>query len=592
MERTIWKMPSVWRVLAAFLCALALMFAPGAAWADDIASGTCGTCDWVIDGDGVLTISPTDGVSGTLDSFADSDDVPWYDYNDDITSACIEDGVSAGESTSWMFASCNELTEIDGLGNLDVSNVKDMDLMFFACESVTSLDVSNWDVSNVETMDQMFSDCEELSELDVSSWDVSSALNISSLFRNCYKLESQDLSGWDVSNVTDMGGVFNGCRSWTDISSLEDWDTSNVTDMSYLFRQCVSVTDYSPIYGWDVSNVTDMMCMFAGCSAKSLDLSSWSVSNVESISEMFEDASIENLDLSGWDTSNVIYASRLFHRASLGILDLSGWDTSSMQAANPFYNSTGLVKITVGSDFSFDELGPLPAPVDDDGAEGRWMNAGTGEVYDDPDDIPNNTAATYIAVFDEFSDVPYSASSKYYFEGVYGMAGLGYITGYSNGKFGVGDTMTREQFVTILWRMAGEPDASGNAGFSDVKSSGYYAEAVNWAYENDIMAGYSNGKFGVGEAITFEQMCTVIARYACGGDDALNKAVTDAQAAKDLESFTDVSKVSSWADNGMAWCVGQGLVSGNSDGTLAPKSNVARERAATVLWRATCEGTL
>ena len=194
-----------------------------------------------------------------------------------------------------------------------------------------------------------------------------------------------------------------------------------------------------------------------------------------------------------------------------------------------------------------------------------------------------------------FTDV--QDSSKYYFESVYVLYYLGYVNGVGDGTaFGVGQNMTREQVVTILWRMAGEPEASTDAGFSDVKSSKYYAEAVNWAAENDIVAGYSNGEFGVGDAMTFEQMTTIIARYAAGGDAALNKAMTDSQAAKVLAQFADGSKVSSWADNGMAYLVEAGLVTGNarSDGTLAlsPSGNVARERAVTVLSRAVEAGIL
>ena len=197
-----------------------------------------------------------------------------------------------------------------------------------------------------------------------------------------------------------------------------------------------------------------------------------------------------------------------------------------------------------------------------------------------------------------FTDV--QDSSKYYFDAVYDLYYLGYVTGVGDGTaFGVGQKMTREQFVTILWRMA-EPEAyaecasdgygKSTSGLSDVADGKYYTDAVNWAWENDVVAGYSNGEFGVGDAMTFEQMTTIIARYAAGGDSALNEAMTDSQAAKVLAQFADGSKVSSWADNGMAYLVEEGLVNGNarSDGTLAlsPSSNVTRERAVTVLSRA------
>ena len=481
-------------LLTAALALVLALIMPAPVWAasGDIASDTSGTCDWVIDSDGELTISPSSGTSGTLASCESYGDAPWNSYRSKIVSVRIEEGVSTGDAASGLFYSCSNLTSIEGLDNLDVSETTDLSGMFSYCESLTSLDLSSWDVSSAET--------------------------ITSMFYHCSALESLDVSTWDVSDVTTMSGVFGYCSS-LEVLDLSSWDTSSATSMGQMFNRC-----------------------------------------------------------------------------------------------------TGLVRVSLGSKFSFTGAGKtsceLPTPVDDDGTEGVWMNESTGVTYDDPADIPSNTSATYVAVFNGvvatpstdtgsdsgsstrtyFTDVPASDSSKYYFDAVYAMADAGYVNGYSDGSFGVGDGMTREAFVTVLWRMAGEPGASTDAGFSDVKSSGYYAEAVNWAAENDIVAGYSNGEFGVGDAMTFEQMTTIIARYAAGGDDALNEAMSDSAAAEVLAQFADGSKVSSWADNGMAYLVEEGLVNGNarSDGTLAlsPSSNVARERAVTVLNRAVEAGIL
>ena len=190
-----------------------------------------------------------------------------------------------------------------------------------------------------------------------------------------------------------------------------------------------------------------------------------------------------------------------------------------------------------------------------------------------------------------FSDV--ITPSAYYYDEVYAIADLGAVVGYSNGEFGVGDELTREQFVTILWRIACpdeyaayENDATNASGLTDVADNAYYTAAVNWAEENDIMLGYSDGEFGVGDAISFEHMCLVIARYANGGDESLEDAILEEDALASLADFSDVDDVSDYAVKGMAWCVDAGLVQGNSDGTLLPLQEVARERAVTVLWRA------
>lgn len=189
----------------------------------------------------------------------------------------------------------------------------------------------------------------------------------------------------------------------------------------------------------------------------------------------------------------------------------------------------------------------------------------------------------------EFSDV---VEGSWYEEAVYEMASLGYIAGYSNGEFGVGDTMTREQFVTILWRIACpeeyaayDDNADDETGLKDAKDGMYYTAAVNWAVDADIMSGYSNGEFGVGDSLTFEQLCTVLSRYACGGDDALEQDISKSSAKSYTSRYSDSDDISSWALKGVGWCTREGYVSGNGDGTVAPLEKVRRERAATVIYR-------
>jgi surface protein len=89
-----------------------------------------------------------------------------------------------------MFYDCNKLTSLD-LSNFDTSNVTYMSTMFYGCKNLTSLNVSNWNTSNVSTMYQMFYNCIKLTSLDVSHWDVGhikTSLYIKSAFNNCKAL--------------------------------------------------------------------------------------------------------------------------------------------------------------------------------------------------------------------------------------------------------------------------------------------------------------------------------------------------------------------------------------------------------------------
>lgn len=82
----------------------------------------CGTCRWMIDARGCLTIAPMEGAdSGELSYWKDA---PWYDYRDSITSAKIKDGVVAA-TTFRMFRDCSRLISVD-LSGLDTSKVTEM----------------------------------------------------------------------------------------------------------------------------------------------------------------------------------------------------------------------------------------------------------------------------------------------------------------------------------------------------------------------------------------------------------------------------------------------------------------------------------
>lgn len=171
-------------------------------------------------------------------------------------------------------------------------------------------------------------------------------------------------------------------------------------------------------------------------------------------------------------------------------------------------------------------------------------------------------------------------TSKYYFDAVYALTDEGVIYGYTDGFFGVGDTMTRGQLVSMLYRYEGEPEVTTEASFSDVSDSAYYATAIDWAVENGIADGYGDGTFGPDDAVTFEQFCKILASYLADGSENVTADTSV------LDQFSDADDISSWAEVYVAYCVENGLVSGYSNGTIAPAEYVTRERAATVMARA------
>ena len=107
-----------------------------------------------------------------------------------------------------------------------------------------------------------------------------------------------------------------------------------------------------------------------------------------------------------------------------------------------------------------------------------------------------------------FTDVK---SRQYYYKAVLWAVENGITGGVGEGRFGVGQTCTREQAVSFLWRAKGSPEPKSTENpFTDVKSKQYYYKAVLWAVENGITGGVGNNKFGVGVTCTRAQIVTFL----------------------------------------------------------------------------------
>ncbi len=167
--------------------------------------------------------------------------------------------------------------------------------------------------------------------------------------------------------------------------------------------------------------------------------------------------------------------------------------------------------------------------------------------------------------------------SKWFFSAVKWTYENGLLTGTSDTEFSPNDPMTRGMLVTVLYRMEGRPSISANTKFADVISSKYYAKAIAWASSQNIVSGYSNGKFGPEDSITREQLAKVLYLYA-------DYKGYDVTAKESLSAFNDASNVSSYAKKYMQWAVAEGLIKG-SNGKLKPKGEATRAEIAAILKR-------
>ncbi len=179
-----------------------------------------------------------------------------------------------------------------------------------------------------------------------------------------------------------------------------------------------------------------------------------------------------------------------------------------------------------------------------------------------------------------FTDV---ADTAVYYKAINYVTEEGLFYGTSETEFAPSDSMTREQFVTVLGRYAGVDTAEyTGVSFADVDAGAYYAPYVEWATENGIIKGVGAGSFGVGSAITVEQACTIIARFL-----DYKAAPYDTQLT--LSNYSDGANIHDWAADAMQWALSSSVYMGTLEKTsvLDAQGSAARSLIATIFYNVT-----
>lgn len=141
-------------------------------------------------------------------------------------------------TTCKWFYNLTSLGSLEGLDNLNTSDVTNMNNMFFDCLSLISLDLRSFNTSNVVDMKYMFAFCDRLKSLDISSFNTSKVEDMQRMFNGCAALTSLDLRSFNTSNVQDMRYMFNSCANLTTITVSTGWDTDNVQKSANMFFYC------------------------------------------------------------------------------------------------------------------------------------------------------------------------------------------------------------------------------------------------------------------------------------------------------------------------------------------------------------------
>lgn len=188
-----------------------------------------------------------------------------------------------------------------------------------------------------------------------------------------------------------------------------------------------------------------------------------------------------------------------------------------------------------------------------------------------------NYSAVHICPSEPYTDLD---TSLWYHEAVDFVLENGMMVGVGNNKFDPNGTTTRAMIVTILWRLENKPEVEAENPFDDVVKDIWYTDAVIWAASENVVEGYGNGMFGPEDPITREQLATILHRYS----EYKGYDVGDAEDF-DLLAFSDAGTVSDWALDAVKWACAEGIIEGMGNRLLNPVGHATRAQAAAMLMR-------
>ena len=170
------------------------------------------------------------------------------------------------------------------------------------------------------------------------------------------------------------------------------------------------------------------------------------------------------------------------------------------------------------------------------------------------------------------------AVESWYHEAVDYVVAHNLMTGTTATTFSPDERTNRGMIVTILYRLEGAPAVEEAPRFDDVEAGQWYTDAIQWAAENGIVAGYTDQRFAPNEAITREQMAAILYRYAAYKN-------YDQSIDADLGQYTDRKAISDYAFDAMCWANTQGLINGLDETTIQPQGTAIRAQTAAMLMR-------
>ncbi len=175
-----------------------------------------------------------------------------------------------------------------------------------------------------------------------------------------------------------------------------------------------------------------------------------------------------------------------------------------------------------------------------------------------------------------FSDVQ---ESDWFYGAVMHARDKGLMNGSGDGAFNPNGFTDRAMIATILYRLEGSPEVTGENPFTDVPAEIWYEKPVIWAAGKGIVKGIAEGIFSPTATVTREQMAAMLYRYAQTRNQGFQGSWMF------LLDFADAADISDWADEAMHWVVMNKIITGTTSTTLDPKGLASRAQVATIFQR-------
>ena len=480
-----------------------------------------------------------------------------------LTGVTIPDGVtSIGDQAFWGCRSLTSVSIPDGVTSIG-------DGSFFACDSLTSVTIPN---SVTSIGDQAFGGCGRLESITIPDGVTSIG---DEAFYGCSSLTSITIP----DGVTSIGDrSFTYCASLTSITIPDGVTTIGV----YAFDGCSSLTSVTIPVSVTSIGVGAFMLNPWGGEDDLTDVyyngteNQWNAIDIGSGNDPLLNATIH---FNGGSDPEPVHTHTLTHHAAQPADctqdgNVEYWycaDCGKYFADAQAGRELGAAELTLpalGHDWG--EWLRVKEPTET--AYGRktrtCARCGASESVliqmlpsvtpETPTQPPQPSPEPHA-----FADVP---ESEWYVEAVNFVWDKGLMQGVSETEFAPDATADRAMLVTILHRMAEEPEAAA-AAFADVDADAWFAAAVAWASETGVVSGYEDGLFHPNQPITREQLVTMLWRMAGKPEaDPLETGAAD------------------WAAEAMSWAIGRGVILGDGSG-YSPRRTATRAEVAAILMR-------